>query len=161
VCREPSGLPAAYHEAREVGRCIESFAGTSSRRVLAADDLGPARLFIANVNSAAAARFVEDVIGPLLTGEEATDDLLRTLEAFYDTGRSVRLSSERLGVHENTIRYRLSRVHTITGLDVAADADDQLSVQVALLVLRLQGHSVLRSFETEQAADERELAISR
>jgi hypothetical protein len=52
-------------------------------------------------------------------------------------------------------------VHTITGLDVAADADDQLSVQVALLVLRLQGHSVLRSFETEGAADERELAISR
>jgi sugar diacid utilization regulator len=161
VCREPSGLPGAYREAREVARCIESFAGTSSRRVLAADDLGPGRLFIANVNSAAAARFVEDVIGPLLTGEEATDDLLRTLEAFYDTGRSVRLSSERLGVHENTVRYRLSRVHTITGLDVAADADDQLSVQVALLVLRLQGHSVLRSFETEGAADERELAISR
>jgi sugar diacid utilization regulator len=161
VCREASALPGAYREAREVARCIESFSAASSRGVLAADDLGPGRLFVANVNAAAAARFVEDVIGPLLTGEEATNDLLRTLEAFYDTGRSVRLSSERLGVHENTIRYRLSKVHAITGLDVAADADDQLSVQVALLVLRLQGHSVLRSFETKDVPAERELAISR
>ena len=54
-------------------------------------------------------------------------------------------------MHENTVRYRLSRVREITGLDVAGDADDQLSVQVALLVLRLRGHPALRSFDA--AAD--------
>jgi sugar diacid utilization regulator len=154
ICREPAAVAHAYREAREVARCVGSFAGTSSQRVLGADDLGPARLFVTNVNSDAAERFVADSVGPLLGGGEQTDDLLRTLEAFYDAGRSVRVSSERLGVHENTIRYRLARVHTLTGLDVAADADDQLTAQVALLVLRLQGHSVLRRF----ASDTREPA---
>jgi DNA-binding PucR family transcriptional regulator len=60
-----------------------------------------------------------------------------------------------LGVHENTVRYRLARVHALTGLDVAGDASDQLSVQMALLVLRLQGHPDLPPFdaEVEPAAD--------
>jgi len=87
------------------------------------------------------------VIGPLLTGEEGTAGLLRTLHVFYETGRSVRLSAARLSIHENTVRYRLARVHALTGLDVAADAGDQLTVQMSLLVLRLQGHAALPSFE--------------
>jgi len=37
----------------------------------------------------------------------------------------------------------LARVHTLTGLDVAADASDQLSVQMSLLVLRLRDHPTL------------------
>lgn len=162
VCREPAAVAGAYREAREVARCVGSFADASSYRILTADDLGPARLLISNVNSEVAVRFVDDSVGPLLGGGAATDELLRTLEAFYETGRSVRLSSERLGVHENTIRYRLARVEALTGFDVGGDADDQLTVQVALLVLRLQGHSVLRRFDSESVqADEpaRELAV--
>jgi len=42
-------------------------------------------------------------------------------------------------VHENTIRYRLARIEHVTGLGVSACSDDQLSAQLALLVLRLQG----------------------
>ena len=116
-------------------------------KTLAADDLGPGRLFVANGAADGIDRFVDDVIGPLLTGEDGTADLLRTLHVFYDTGRSVRLSAARLGIHENTVRYRLARVHSLTGLDVAADAGDQLTVQMSLLVLRLQGHAALPSFE--------------
>jgi sugar diacid utilization regulator len=147
IAREPRGVPRAYREAREVARCIDSFAGTDAVRVLAADDLGPGRLFVANGAADGIDRFVDDVIGPLLTGEDGTADLLRTLHVFYDTGRSVRLSAARLGIHENTVRYRLARVHSLTGLDVAADAGDQLTVQMSLLVLRLQGHAALPSFE--------------
>jgi sugar diacid utilization regulator len=149
VCRNPGGLPRAYREARDVTCCIERFANVALHHVLAADDLGPGRLFVANGDSAAIARFVDDVIGPLLEGDEGTRGLVRTLHLFYDTGRSVRLSSIQLGVHENTVRYRLARVHALTGLDVAGDASDQLSVQMALLVLRLQGHPDLPPFDAE------------
>jgi sugar diacid utilization regulator len=152
VCRSAAQVPGGYREARQVARCIENVPGRSARRVLTADDLGPGRLFVANGNPDEIARFTEDVLGRLLQEGESSAELLRTLEAFYDTGRSVRLASERLSVHENTVRYRLSRVHSITGLDVASDADDQLSVQVALLVLRLQGHPGLRATETETGA---------
>lgn len=146
VC-EPSGLPRAYREAREVTRCINMFALHSAARILAVDDLGPARLFVANSDLSAVRGYVVDVLGPLLTGAVGTADLLMTLQCFFDTGRSVRVSATQLGVHENTIRLRLARVGTATGLDVAGDANDQLSVQTALLVLRLQGHPALPSFD--------------
>lgn len=148
-CADSSSLPRGYREAREVVRCIDGFGG--AERVLAADDLGPGRLFVANGSVADIERFVEDVAGALLTGEPGTVDLLQTLQCFFDTGRSVRASAARLGVHENTIRYRLARVGSLTGLDVAADAADQLSVQMALLVLRLQGHAALLPLDEAQA----------
>jgi sugar diacid utilization regulator len=151
ISREPRGVPRAYREAREVARCIDSFAGTGVLRVLAADDLGPGRLFVANGPAGAIDRFVDDVIGPLLTGDDGMADLLRTLHVLYDTGRSVRLSAARLGIHENTVRYRLARIHALTGLDVASDAGDQLTVQMSLLVLRLQGHTALPSFDADTA----------
>jgi sugar diacid utilization regulator len=140
VC-EPSGLARGYREAREVAHCIDRFVRGRSTRVLAVDDLGPARLFVANGDTASIRGYVDDVLGPLLTGDAA--DLLLTLQSFFDSGRSVRLASAELGVHENTVRLRLAKVRTATGLDVAADANDQLSVQTALLVLRLQGHPAL------------------
>ncbi len=151
VCRDAARCPGAYREAVEVTSCVETFLGVSCRRLLSADDLGPARLILANAKGAAVNRFVEDVIGALLVDDEGVTELLRTLESFYETGRSVRLSAERLRVHENTVRYRLSRVTQITGLDVASDADHQLSVQVALLVLRLQGHPALQPLDSAQA----------
>lgn len=144
VSRAPDAIAGAVLEARQIARCVDTVPGRSPHRVLSADDLGPGRLFVASAEPAEIARFTEDVLGCLLEETESSIELLRTLEAFYDTGRSVRLASERLGVHENTVRYRLSRVHALTGLDAAADADDQLSVQVALLVLRLQGHPGVR-----------------
>jgi sugar diacid utilization regulator len=144
VCREHGDLPRGYREAREVARCIDHFSG---HRILAADDLGPGRLFVANGDAPGMDRFVEDVLGALLTGEHAAAELLRTLQVFFDCGRSIRHSATTLDVHENTVRYRLARVHALTGLDVAADASDQLSVQMSLLVLRLRDHPALPSFE--------------
>jgi sugar diacid utilization regulator len=143
VCRSHTDVPRGYREAREVARCIDHFPG---HRVLAADDLGPARLFVANGDAPAIERFVEDVLGTLLTGEPAACELLRTLQCFFDCGRNIRHSAAELNVHENTVRYRLARVHALTGLDVAADASDQLSVQMSLLVLRLRDHPALPSF---------------
>jgi sugar diacid utilization regulator len=142
VC-EPTALSRGYREAREVVRCIDRFAGRSAQRILAVDDLGPARLFLANSDTSAIRGYVIDVLGPLLTGDPAMTDLLTTLQCYFDASRSVRASAAQLGVHENTIRLRLARVTTATGLDVAGDANDQLSVQTALLVLRLQGHPTL------------------
>lgn len=147
VCRDPKAMPRAYREARETARCILGTAAASSQRVLAADDLGPARLFVANGDAVAIDRFVDDVLGVLLDGDDTILELLRTLHVFFETGRNVRGSASALGIHENTVRYRLARVHQLTGLDVAADANDQLSVQMALLVLRLQGHQALPSFD--------------
>ena len=112
---------------------------TSDISVLAADDLGAGRLFLAAADRVEADRFVRDTLGPLVDAEDPrTGDLLCTLQVFFDAARSVRQTATRLGVHENTIRYRLTRVAELTGMDAAADADHQLAIQVALRILWLE-----------------------
>jgi hypothetical protein len=142
----PGALQRSYRETREVALCVDRFA-RSGDRVIAVDDLGPARLFVANSDVGSVRRYVRDVLGSLLTDGTGHADLLRTLQSFFDTGRSVRESAARLRVHENTVRLRLAKVHDLTGLDVAGNANDQLSAQTALLVLRLEGHPAIPPFD--------------
>ncbi|WP_244372936.1 helix-turn-helix domain-containing protein [Rhodococcus sp. ZPP] len=142
VC-EPAAFSRAYREAREVVRCVDRFTEPTAHRILAVDDLGPVRVFLANGDVAALRRFVGDVLGPILGDAPGSADLLRTLQCWFDAGRSPRGAATHLGVHENTVRLRLSRVHAMTGLDVVGNAADQLSIQTALLVLRFQGHPAL------------------
>jgi DNA-binding PucR family transcriptional regulator len=107
--------------------------------VLTADDLGPGRLVLGAAEREDAERFAHDALGALLADEEGTQDLLHTLQVFFEKGRSVRRSARALDVHENTIRYRLARIEDRTGLGVAHDSNDQLTAQLALLLLRLEG----------------------
>jgi DNA-binding PucR family transcriptional regulator len=107
--------------------------------VLSADDLGAGRLLLATSNPAEVERFAEDTLGPLLDGTDSNADLLATLDVFFENGRSIRRAATALDVHENTIRYRLGRIEDALGLPVATGADAQLTAQLALLVLRLQG----------------------
>ncbi len=141
-CHTAADYRRGYDEAIQVLQCL---AGLRAGRpagvtLLAADDLGAGRLLLNMLDGAEADRFTRNALGPLLNGEGRTvEELLSTIRVFFDTGRSVRTSAKWLGVHENTIRYRLSRVSDLTGLDLAVDADAQLTAQVALLILRIQG----------------------
>jgi sugar diacid utilization regulator len=138
VCTKISQYPLAYREAQQVSSCIAIYRpGDGASRILAAAEIGAARLILAGTSRIEADRFCEDVLGSLL--EPGMDDLLQTVKVFFDSSRSVRQSASTLAVHENTIRYRLNRVQELTGLDVAADAQDQMTVQLVLLILGLFG----------------------
>jgi len=138
-CTELADYVRAYSEARQVMICLRSLSEGPSMRVLTADDLGAGRLLLASATRDEARRFSHDALGALLVDEEHTRDLLTTLRAFFDSGRSVRRSALALGVHENTIRYRLARIEESTGLAVGTSSEDELRAQLALLVLRLEG----------------------
>lgn len=137
VCDEPGQYPTSYREAQQVSRCISVFCPPDSFRVLASADIGAARLLLSGTSKDDAERFARDTLGELL--DPGQEDLLATAQMFFAASRSVRRSAELLGVHENTIRYRLGRIHELTHLDVGADADDQLTLQLGLLILRLVG----------------------
>lgn len=139
-CRRPSDYVRAYAHARHVVQCMNALSGSDGEDVLAADDLGAGRLFLATADRAEADRFAHEVLGGLLA-DETPPELLATLAAFFLNGRSVRQSALRMGVHENTVRYRLGRIEALTGLPIATDSDAQMSAQMALLVLRLQGRA--------------------
>ena len=142
ACMAPADYGCAYKETQQVLGCLRSLRGRedAALSLLAADDLGAARLMLTMVDGAEADRFTRNTLGPLLEpGNRTLEELLDTVRAFFDADRSVRNSAKHLGVHENTIRYRLGRVLELTGLDVATDSAAQLTVQVALLILKIQG----------------------
>ncbi len=139
VCESATDYPTAHEQTRQVSRGIDTFGAPGRVHVLATVDLGAGRLLLSAASRNEADRFVRDTLGALLDDDDAhVQDLFTTLQAFFDCSRSVRRSAAALGVHENTIRYRLSRIEELTGLDIVGDADVQLAVQLALLILRLE-----------------------
>ena len=128
----------AYREACQILACLRAFADGDRTLVLTAPELGPGRLFLASSNRAEAERFARDSLGALLDENEVMRSLLETLQVFFDQSRSVRKAAQHLGVHENTIRYRLARIQELTGLAVGSSSDDELTAHLALLIVRIQ-----------------------
>jgi sugar diacid utilization regulator len=101
-----SGVPGfqqAYHEARQVTRCVRTFAAERASSVLTAKELGAGCLFLASTSRDEADQFVRHTLGPLVDlGDRSMRDLLSTLAVFLGSSRSVRDAAQGLGVHENT-----------------------------------------------------------
>lgn len=138
-CAGAAGVARAFQDVAQVQRCQLRFLGTDSARLLTVAELGPARVFLCSADRREVERYVQQTLGELLADKRASVSVLRTLGAFFDGGQTVRGAATLLGVHENTIRYRLSRVQDVTGFDVVNRPQDQLAVQIALLVVRLRG----------------------
>jgi sugar diacid utilization regulator len=132
------GYRAAYHEARQVVECIRRFSPPNGPQLFTAAELGVGSLLLSSSDSEAVAGFAEETVGELVR-EHSKADLLTTLVSFFDNMGSIRGSAAALDVHENTIRYRLSRIEELTGLAVMHDPDAQLRARLSLLVLLLQG----------------------
>jgi purine catabolism regulator len=68
-------------------------------------------------------------------------DLVATLDAFFAANGSPKEAAERLGVHRNTVLYRLDRIREITGYDLD-DAGVRLRLHLALHVHLALGESL-------------------
>jgi GAF domain-containing protein len=141
----------AYGESQQVLTCMRTHLTVPGNQVLTADDLGAARLMLVNTPAAEARQFGQESLGPLLNEDDKSQDLLVTLAAFLGSGRSIRRAAEYLGVHTNTIRYRMTRIEKLTGLDVIAEANSQFTAQIAVLILRLNGQLPLDHRPPEDA----------
>ncbi|MEV6050580.1 helix-turn-helix domain-containing protein [Streptomyces sp. NPDC052107] len=92
--------------------------------------IGPYRLLTALPPQAAH----DPVVGPLLSPTHR--ELARTAEVYLDcAGQAARTAAE-LGIHRQTLYYRLSRVEQLTGLDLD-DGEDRLLLHMALKRARL------------------------
>jgi GAF domain-containing protein len=65
--------------------------------------------------------------------------LVTTLEQYLEDRRSIAETARALTVHPNTLRQRLERIQTLTGLDIASA--DLLSLELAIKLARLRGSS--------------------
>jgi sugar diacid utilization regulator len=138
VHRGRDGYRTAHREAKQVVECIRRFSPPGGPALFTAADLGVGSLLLSSSDGEAVGVFAEETVGELVS-EHSKADLLTTLCSFFDNMGSIRGSAAALDVHENTIRYRLSRIEELTGLAVMHDPDAQLRARLSLLVLLLQG----------------------
>lgn len=123
-------LAVSWHEAVSASRA----ATAESRFGKIADwrAIGPYRLLTSLPRSADTGP--DPAVRTLLT--PAHSELARTAEVFLDCAGQAGRTAAELGIHRQTLYYRLSRVHQLTGLDLN-DGEDRLLLHMALKAARL------------------------
>jgi hypothetical protein len=104
-------------------------------RPVAADDLLPERALSGDGHARRA--LASNIYDPLFA---AGGGLLETLVTFLDQGLSVEAAARSLFVHANTVRYRLRRIHEVTGYS-PTDPRDAYALRLALTLGRLRHRS--------------------
>ena len=125
---EPAGLRWSYFEAKE-----------SLQRGQSINE--PERLSLTSLLMSGAdvplADLAAEALDPLADFDAANDaKLLETLEQYLGLNGSVAAVADALGLHRNTVRYRLGQITELTGYDPAVTAD-RVHLFLALNVRRL------------------------
>ncbi|MHA5051832.1 PucR family transcriptional regulator [Streptomyces sp. SD15] len=121
-------LGAAWQEASAAARAV--LAEPRLGPVAPWSSIGPYRLLTALPPEAAHDPAVRALLSP------AHHELARTAEVFLDCAGQAGRAAAELGIHRQTLYYRLSRVEQLTGLDLD-DGEDRLLLHMALKGARL------------------------
>ncbi|MGP3774430.1 PucR family transcriptional regulator [Streptomyces sp. SDT5-1] len=133
-----TGIGAARDDLAELATAWQE-ATAAARAALADPRLGPDAQWSAigpyRLLTALPAEAVHDpVIAPLLS--PAHRQLARTAEVFLDCAGQAGRTAAALGIHRQTLYYRLSRVEQLTGLDLD-EGEDRLLLHMGLKASRL------------------------
>ncbi|MDQ0382303.1 GAF domain-containing protein [Amycolatopsis thermophila] len=134
VCRSAEDFPMAHRQLREIDELARSFGWPGG--VLTADELGVFRVIAATGRVKEAVHFAHEFIRPLQDGD--SDALLDTWRAFVAAQGRVQATAADLGVHENTIRYRLGKIRRLIQRDPSG-LDCLLQARLAFQILDLAG----------------------
>ncbi|MFJ6747469.1 MULTISPECIES: PucR family transcriptional regulator [unclassified Streptomyces] len=124
---ELAGLPDSWQEALDTARAAraEPRLGTVAQW----DTIGSYRLLTALPDTEPDA-----ALAPLLAPAHA--ELARTAETFLDCAGQAGRTAQLLGIHRQTLYYRLGRVEKLTGLDLN-EGEDRLLLHMGLKAARL------------------------
>ena len=124
----PRGLAATLVEARDAADLARSLDFRPA--VEHSDELGVARLLATWQRSDVTRAFAESALAPL----HDSDHLLQTLRAYLESGTSVVVTAQTLGVHRNTVTTRMQLIRERLGVDLD-DPSRRLALQVACRAL--------------------------
>lgn len=137
-----AGLSRVHFGLNEFGECVREAVYAAlvndgaQARYHRYDDIGIYKALFPFAGHAESSAFSEGVTGKIKEYDiENGSELLETLDRFVTSGMSIHETSEALGVHENTLRYRLEKIASITGLSFRSHDDaEQLSLAVKLSI---------------------------
>ncbi|MDQ1014638.1 helix-turn-helix domain-containing protein [Streptomyces afghaniensis] len=131
---DPGSVLQGY---REAARCLDAMtalgaAGTSA----STHEMGFMGVLLSE--QVDAERFIQSTIGAVLDyDEQRLTELIRTLDAYFDTGGSPTYAAEKLHVHPNTVARRLERIGDLIGSDWQKP-ERALEIQLALRMSRIR-----------------------
>jgi purine catabolism regulator len=128
----PEGVRQARYIAALQQRCL------LQRNEAMFDDyahLGAFRLLYDRWGSPELHRYVESLVGALLR-EDRRGMLRETLRVYLEHGGAQRPTAERLGIHRNTLSYRLRQIRSVLAID-PDDPQGRLGLHLALLAADL------------------------
>jgi hypothetical protein len=139
-------IPAAAREARFIAT-LQAQARYPHRAASfdSIDDIGAFQLLYPLRDTSELRQFVSEALG-VLERRDLRGTLRDTLRAYLETGGSHADASHRLGIHRNTLAYRLRRIGELIGRDVG-DPRTWLTLHLALWASEL--------LELEADSDER------
>jgi purine catabolism regulator len=140
VARCGIGSPArelsAWHNSfRHAGQALELAGRLAAARPLYFPDLSVYRLLMQLEDSQELKAFEFETLGRLAEYESG-EELLRTLQAYFDHNGNLTQTADALYIHRNSLIYRMDRIADITGLDLD-NPETRLAIQLALHINRM------------------------
>ncbi|WP_082235172.1 helix-turn-helix domain-containing protein [Halobacillus massiliensis] len=114
VVENLNDVPQSYKEAQQ---CIQSIRSSDTmQRVLGYSQLGINRLFL-NTDLRELKEYVNETLGSVIEYDTKHDSqLLTTLEVYLNANQNMSVSSRKLFVHVNTIKYRLKTIKELLNI---------------------------------------------
>lgn len=131
IVRELRDVSKSYKEAKmalEVGRIFYA-----EKSVVAYHALGIGRL-IYQLPESLCRIFIQEIFGSDDIPEEIDEEILTTVQKFFENNLNISETSRQLYVHRNTLVYRIEKVQKATGLDMRVFSD-ALTFNIALMVV--------------------------
>ncbi|MFC9892889.1 PucR family transcriptional regulator [Nocardia sp. NPDC127579] len=131
------GFRASHREA-VAARQVAERASTGGPRVRAYRDVEIA--YLAGVDDAAMRGLIARELGPLAARDPHAARLRETLHAYLGSRRSPEATARLIGVHKNTVRYRIQRIEELLGRPIDGHS---LALETALACVATYGPDAL------------------
>jgi purine catabolism regulator len=130
-----SKISQSFQEAREALKICQLSKAAS---VLHFEELGFYKI-LSEKNKKDLYKFVEDLLAPVFAYDKNKNgELIKTLETYYEVNRNLRITSEKMFTHYNTILYRIKKIEELTGANLD-NPEDSLNLEIAVNILKLLG----------------------
>ncbi len=121
-------IAQAMRDAREAIRINQRLA--NGPRLVSLKELGIYRILCELRSTGAMREFYESTLHNILVSDNG-EELLKTLECYYDNECNLRRTAETLFMHKNSVKYRLSRIEQLLGERIT-EAGTELNLRICL-----------------------------
>ncbi len=131
IINEIKEVSRSYKEAKmamDVGKIFYC-----ERKVMAYSNLGIGRL-IYQLPMPLCKMYIREIFGTY-SPEDFDDEILETINKFFENSLNVSETSRQLYIHRNTLVYRMDKLQKSTGLDIRV-FEDAITLQIALMVVK-------------------------